>query len=426
MLRRSRRAPLTLVCSLLALTSLAPLGCRSRTTSEAAKKESPATTGLPTAEGAQTPEPVLEAPRPAAAVPNPLPGMPPVIDATNLNSEAAAGKLAPEAARALPRVYVPNSEDGTVSVIDSATYRVIETFTVGKHPQHVVPSWDLKTLWVANNHGDSLTPIDPTTGQPGAPVAVDDPYNMYFTPDGKYAVVVAEELMRLDFRDAQTMALVTSLPVTCKGVDHMDFTIDGRYGFGTCEFSGELVKVDVEARKVVGYMTLDPDGLGKKAMPQDIRFSPDGKLAFVADMMADGVYVIDAASFTRVGFVTTGKGAHGIYPSRDGRLFYVTNRGCGHVYGCKRGPGSISVVDPASLAVVANWPVPEGGSPDMGNVSADGRELWLSGRYDREVYVFDTGTGALTHRIPVGRGPHGLTVWPQPGRYSLGHTGNMR
>jgi YVTN family beta-propeller protein len=75
--------------------------------------------------------------------------------------------------------------------------------------------------------------------------------------------------------------------------------------------------------------------------------------------------------------------------------------------------------------VVATWPVP-GGSPDMGNVTADGRELWVSGRYDRVVYVIDTATGALTHRIPVGDEPHGLCVWPRPGRYSPGHTGNMR
>lgn len=352
--------------------------------------------------------------------------MPPVLDASNLSSEASAGRLAPAAAQALRRVYVPNSEDGTVSVIDATTYQVIGTFAVGKHPQHVVPSWDLKTLWVANNHGDSLTPIDPLTGELGAAVTVDDPYNMYFTPDGRFAIVVAEELMRLDFRDAQTMALVQSVPVTCKGVDHMDFTIDGRFALATCEFSGELARLDVAARKVVGYLKLDPDGLGKKSMPQDVRFGPDGKRAFVADMMADGVWVVDSASFTRVGFVATGKGAHGIYPSRDGRLLYVTNRGCSHVYGCEKGPGSVAVLDPGSLQVIATWPIPEGGSPDMGNVSSDGNELWLSGRYDDEVYVIDTRSGALAHRIPVGRGPHGLTVWPQPGRYSLGHTGNMR
>ena len=76
-----------------------------------------------------------------------------------------------------------------------------------------MPSWDLKTLWVTNDTGNSLTPIDPATGKPGPPVPVEDPYNMYFTPDGKYAVVVAEGMARLDFRDAHTMQLVHSLPV---------------------------------------------------------------------------------------------------------------------------------------------------------------------------------------------------------------------
>ena len=104
----------------------------------------------------------------------------------------------------------------------------------------------------------------------------------------------------------------------------------------------------------------------------------------------------------------------------------MTNRGAHTLRAPPRGPGSVSVLDPVARQVVATWPVPKGGSPDMGNVSADGTELWLSGRFDQEVYVFDTRSGRLLHRISVGRGPHGLTVWPQPGRYSLGHTGNMR
>jgi DNA-binding beta-propeller fold protein YncE len=90
------------------------------------------------------------------------------------------------------------------------------------------------------------------------------------------------------------------------------------------------------------------------------------------------------------------------------------------------GPGSVSVLDAATGKVTATWPIPGGGSPDMGNPTADGKELWLSGRFDSEVYVFDTATGRLLARIPVAPGPHGLTVWPQPGRFSLGHTGNMR
>ena len=334
--------------------------------------------------------------------------------------------LSPAARGAVPLVYVPNSKDGSVTVIDQRTYTVGRTFPTGAVPQHVVPSYDLKTLWVANNLGNSLTPIDPTTGRAGKSVAVDDPYNLYFTPGGRFAIVVAERRRRLDFRDAHTMRLVESVPAQCRGVDHMEFTADGRFAIATCEFSGQVLKLDVLARKIVGYLVLDPAGLGSAAMPQDIRSSPDGRVFYVADMAANGVHLLDPDAFRRIGFIATGRGTHGIYPSRDGRLMYISNRGWNTVAGGRHGPGSITVLDPATQKIVATWPVPGGGSPDMGNVSADGNELWLSGRYDEEVYVFDTRTGRLTHRIKVGREPHGLCVWPQPGRYSLGHTGNMR
>jgi YVTN family beta-propeller protein len=352
-------------------------------------------------------------------------GMPPVSDASNLYGDAGAGKLSGTVKGALARVYVPNLRSNDVYVIDPATFTVVGRFKVGLNPQHVVPSWDLKTLWVANNAENttkgSLTPIDPTTGKPGKAIAVDDPYNMYFTPDGKEAIVVAEAYKRLDFRDPQTMALKSSLATPeCKGINHADFSIDGRFAIFTCEFGGMLAKIDLVGRKVVGYLKLST---GK--MPQDIRVSPDGTTFYVADMMADGVFLVDGASFKEIGFVKTGKGTHGLYPSRDGKKLYIANRGSNKIHGAEHGMGSVSVLDFATRAVDVTWPIPGGGSPDMGNVSADGKWLWLSGRYDNVVYAFDTASGAVKI-IPVGQEPHGLTVWPQPGRYSLGHTGNMR
>jgi len=366
-----------------------------------------------------------QAPGPARVTIATVPGMPPVVDAANLYSETTANKLSSAVAGALPRVYVPNVVSNDVYVIDPATHQVVDRFKVGLNPQHVVPSWDLQTLWVANNAENtrkgSLTPIDPKTGKPGKPVAVDDPYNMYFTPDGRSAIVVAEAFKRLDFRDPHTMALQSSLPTPdCGGINHADFSIDGRYAIFTCEFGKGLAKIDFVDRKVVGYLKLSRGG-----MPQDIRVSPDGKRFYVADMMADGVFVIDGESFKEVGFIATGKGTHGLYPSRDGKKLYVANRGSNRIHGPAHGPGSVSVIDFATEKVEATWPIPGGGSPDMGNVSADGKELWLSGRYDNVVYVFDTAKGSVT-TIPVGHEPHGLAVWPQPGRYSLGHTGNMR
>jgi YVTN family beta-propeller protein len=366
-------------------------------------------------------------------------------DAATTNIYAATGKnaLSPAAARARPLVYVPNSRSATVTVIDPLTYQVIRNFSTGARPQHVVPSYDLRTLWVANNDGDTLTPIDPATGTEGRQVAVVDPYNLYFTPDGRFALVIAERLHRIDFRNPHDMSLVYSLPLACRGVDHMEFTADNRFAVATCEFSGQLVKIDLAARAVVGYLTLGPrvsnpfgrltallrrrhDGHAGGSMPQDIRSSPDGKVFYVADMRAGGVFLVDPIAFERIGFIDTGVGAHGLYPSRDGMRLYVTNRGLSTMAGGRHAPGSISVLDFATRQIVARWSIQGGGSPDMGNVTADGRELWVSGRYDNEVYVFDTTTGALTHRIPVGREPHGLCVWPQPGRFSLGHTGNMR
>ena len=179
-----------------------------------------------------------------------VPGMPPVPDPANLYSETRPDKMSPAVANALSRVYVPNLKSNDVYVIDPATFKVVDRFKVGINPQHIVPSWDLKTLWVTNNAegrtDGSLTPIDPATGKPGKAVAVDDPYNMYFSPDGRSAIVVAEALKRLDFRDPQTMALQRSIAVPeCAGINHADFSIDGKFAIFTCEFQGSLAKIDL-------------------------------------------------------------------------------------------------------------------------------------------------------------------------------------
>jgi YVTN family beta-propeller protein len=380
--------------------------------------------------------------------PSTVPGMPALVDAHNLYSETGSAHMSPAVRGHLERVYVPNLRSNDVYVIDPATLKVVDRFKVGAAPQHIVPAWDLKTLWVANNaerrKDGSLTPVDPLTGKPGAAIPVDDPYNLYFTPDGKSAIVVAEAQKRLDFRDPQSMKLQYSIATPqCGGINHADFAIDGRYALFTCEFDGSLAKIDLPNRKVLGYLKLSMPGnrfketgkafdpanteicTSKKGMPQDIRISPDGKRFYVADMEADGVHVVDGDSLKEIGFIATGMAAHGLYPSRDGKSLYVANRGSHKIHGKPHGAGGVTVIDFASDKVTAQWLIPGGGSPDMGNVSADGKWLWLSGRFDDVVYRIDTATGAVS-QIAVGKEPHGLTVWPQPGRYSLGHTGNLR
>jgi YVTN family beta-propeller protein len=312
------------------------------------------------------------------------------------------------------------------------------------------------------NDRSSLTPIDPVTGKPGPSIPVTDAYNMYFMPDGSAAIVVNEAQRRLDFRDPVSMKVLYTIEMPdCYGLNHADFSADGTYALFSCEFGGAVAKVDLIARRQAAVLKLSrPEPIGRsgtahehqamsdqrgrrgryrhrshrrstfhregRGMPQDVRISPDGKLFYVADMVSDGVYVVDGEHMLQVDFLPTGVGAHGFVVSRDGKKLYVANRGS-HLMpaGAPHGDGSVSVIDFATRTVETTWDIPGGGSPDMGGLSADGKTLWFSGRFDDVVYAIDTATGSVT-KIPVGSEPHGLAVWPQPGRYSLGHTGNMR
>jgi DNA-binding beta-propeller fold protein YncE len=349
----------------------------------------------------------------SAAVVAPRAGrIPPLLDPHDVYAAGRPGRLAPAARNVPARVYVPNSQSATVDVIDQRTGRIVRHFAVGRLPQHVTPSWDLRTLWVTNDLGNSLTPVSPQTSRAGKPIPVLDPYNLYFTADGRRAIVVAEAYRRLDFRDPHTMRLRHTLNVPeCPGVDHMDYTADGRLALASCEFGGRMIVVDLIRERVIKTIDLRAGG-----MPQDVKLSPDGRTFYVADMRSNGVWLIDAHTFRKIRLQPTGSGAHGLYPSRDSKLLYVSNRG----------EGSVSLISFRTRHPIKKWHIPGGGSPDMGGLSADGRVLWLSGRYDAEVYAISTRTGRLLHRVKVGAGPHGMAVWPQPGRYSIGHTGILR
>jgi YVTN family beta-propeller protein len=333
--------------------------------------------------------------------------------AVNVYSHDLPGMLTPVTRRARYLVYVPDSQGNGVYVINPTTYRPIRYFTTGAVVQHVVPAWDLRILYATNDIGNSLTPIDPNTGRRAGPnIPVADPYNMYFTPDGRHAIVVEESQHTLAFRDPHTFALQKALDVHCAGVDHMDFSADGTVALASCEFSGQLVRIDLRTESVAGYVQVG-------GSPQDVKLSPDGRTFYVANRFlpnrgVSGVQLVDASTFRVVGFIRTALDAHGLYVSRDTRELYVTNRA----------GGAITVINFATRRIVAVWKVP--GTPDMGGVSPDGKTLWVSGRYSGGVYAISTRTGRLLASISVGVSPHGLCVWPQPGRYSTGHTGVMR
>jgi len=271
----------------------------------------------------------------------------------------------------------------------------------------VTPSWDLRRLYVDNTVANTLTVIDPYTARPVRTLHVLDPYNLYFTPDGSKAIVVAEGYQRLDFYNAHTWKLIKQVPIPSPGPDHLDFSANGTSLLISCEYSGILYRVSTTRMRVTGDVIVG-------GLPVDVKLSPDGSRYYVANQGLGGVTVIDARTLHRIRFIRTGRGAHGLAISRDAAQLYVSNRLA----------GSISVISLATGRLVTTWHV--GASPDMLQVSADGSQLWVSNRFANSISVISTRSGHVIHTIPVGASPHGLTYFPQPGRHSLGHNGVYR
>jgi YVTN family beta-propeller protein len=339
-----------------------------------------------------------------------------VPPAFNVYANTMDGYVEPLLSGIKPLVYVPNSNANTLDIIDPATMRVVDHLNVGAIPHHVTPSWDMKELYVDNEGSSQLSVIDPATAKITRTISVPYPYNLYFTPDGSKAIVVVERLARLDFRDPHTWQLIKSVPIPWRGIDHLDFSADGSYLIGSTEWSGILVKVDTRTMELVGSLNVG-------GLPIDVRLAPDGKEFYVANQgtryvpgvgNTSGVHVIDGDAMRELAFLPTPRGAHGIQVSRDTHFMYVSDRDSGY----------ISVIDVALQKVVANWKV--GGSPDMFQLSPDGNKLWVSSRYNAGVMVVNTDDGVLLQTIRAGAGAHGLTYFPNAGRYSTGHNGVYR
>jgi YVTN family beta-propeller protein len=342
------------------------------------------------------------------------PARPNLLDASaaaslawNVWSATTTSTLSASVADLPERVYVPNEADNTISVIDVASLRVVATLRTGLVPEHLTPDWDMSRLYVSNYASPFLTVVDPRTVGTVSPITAASPYNLYFSPDGSTAIVMAEDVNRMDFYDRRTWRLLKQLPIKWAGIDHADFSAGGRYLLASTEYAGHVLKVDVVTMSIVGDLNVG-------GLPIDVKLSPDGSVFFVANQGRHGVSVIDPFLMREIAFIPTGKGAHGLAISRDARSLYVTNRLA----------GTISVIDLASRKVTATWQV--GGSPDMLQVSTDGSQLWTSNRFTNTIVVIDTTSGKVVATIRVGRRPHGLTYFPQPGRFSIGHNGVYR
>lgn len=409
---RSARAPARLAALLLAVI-LGAAACSSVPqpgTSASTLRSSPVA-------GSNTPA-LQASPNGASAAPSLAPTPVPATQSSpatfNVYASSMGGQLASSLASLAPRVYVPDENSGDVVVIDPATFQIIGRFKVGKSPEHVTPDWDFSHLYVNNMSSSTLTVIDPATGRPTGTISTPYPYNLYFTTDGSKAIVVDDFLSSTDlshnglrFYDRVTWKFLKWLEIPFAGADHLDMSADGSFLLVSCESSGEAVKVDTRTMTITGKVRVG-------GLPLDVRLSPDGSVFYIANQGEGGVDVVDSATLRFLGLIRTGTGAHGLGLSRDTKTLYVTNRLA----------GTISLIDVATRQVTATWKV--GGSPDMIALSPDGSQMWVSNRYNGTIEVIDTTTGTILKVIATGANPHGLSYWPQPGRYSLGHNGNMR
>ena len=399
--------------SLVAVAACAPAPIVPSPASAPPGASAATTSPFPDPTGSTPADPAPRRPQPAepARFRDLLPGMPPIIG-HNVYGATHAGMLSPRVVRDPPLLYVPDSTGSRVTVISQRTRRIVRVLRTGALSQHVTPSYDLRDLYTNSSAANALVLIDPRTGKRAGRRSVPRPYNVYFTPDGRQAVVMSEQLNQIRFSDPRTFRLQAARSTkACRGPNHADFSANGQFLLVTCEFSGTILRLSTRSHRITGILRL-----GRSSMPQDIRISPDGRVFYIALMGRDRVAMIDGQRLRVVGAIATPAEPHGLYPSRDGTRLYVSDRGA----------GAVSVISFSRRRVVATWRIPGGGSPDMGGVSADGRRLWLTGRYDGVVYGFNTTTGRVIAKIKVGGSPHGMAVWPQPGRYSLGHTGNMR
>ena len=360
--------------------------------------------------------PAITSPTSRPSTPTPGPSANASTTPTNVYAGAGAGMFSSTVASFPPRVYVPDEATGTLVVIDPRTFKILSRFKVGAGPEHVTPDWDLQRLYVEAALGSRLTVIDPMTGRPMGHHAMPGPYNLYFSLDGRLAIVVLDSRLsgveygghkQLRFYDRRTWHLIKALDVPWAGADHLDFSADGRFFLLSTEYTGRLVKVDVDRMAIVGVLNV-------RGKPIDVRLAPDGREFYVANQGTNGVSIIDGVRLRKLAFLRTGRGAHGLAISRDARWLYVSNRLA----------GSVSVIAFASRTVIKTWHI--GGSPDMIAVSPDGTRLWISNRFGGTVSVVDSQTGRVIKVIRVGGRPHGLAFFPEPGSVSLGHNGIYR
>ncbi|EGI76103.1 YncE family protein [Hylemonella gracilis] len=296
-----------------------------------------------------------------------------------------------------PPIFVLNSKDADVSVIDPSTWEEIKRIPTGKEPHHLYLTPDEKSLIIANAFGDSLTFIDPRTAEVQRTVrGILDPYQLRFSPDMQWFVTAANRLNHVDIYrwDGENLTLAKRIP-TRRTPSHIWIDAASTTAYVTMQDSSELVAIDIPTQKLLWRISTG-------TLPADVYGTPDGRHLLIGLTGGDGVEIYALGASPDVPpklkqTLPTGEGAHAFRVVGDGRHVLVSNRVA----------NTISKIDFVNLAVVDEYPGPSG--PDCMDLTADGRYILLSSRWAGRLSVIDTQTRKVVRQVKVGKSPHG--VW---------------
>ncbi len=305
----------------------------------------------------------------------------------------ALGLMGLSAHAARPPIFVLNSQDASIHVIDPDSWSVTKRIATGKEPHHLYLTPDEKSVIVANAASDSLTFIDPRTTEVQRVVRnVIDPYHLRFSPDMKWLVTVANRLNHIDLYrwDGSNLTLAKRLP-SAKTPSHIWIDSTSTTVYTTMQDSDELVAVDLATQAIKWRVKTG-------SLPADVFGTADDRFLLVGLTGGREVQVFDISvqPARLVKNIVTGEGAHAFRALGDGRHLLVSNRVA----------NTISKIDLQTLEVVNNYKAP--GGPDCMEVTADGRLLLVSSRWIQKVSVIDLATGRLVRQIRVGKSPHGI------------------
>lgn len=300
----------------------------------------------------------------------------------------------PPAGAEIRPIFVLNSLDANVSVIDPVEWKEIKRIATGKEPHHLYLTPDEKSLIIANALGDSLTFVDPRSAEIQRTVrGILDPYQLRFSPDMKWFVTVGNRLNHVDIYrwDGSGLTLAKRI-ATGKTPSHVWIDSRSTTVYATMQDSDELVAIDLPTQALKWRAKTGP-------LPADVFGTPDDRFLLIGLTGGEGVEVYDVtgAAPRLVQTIKTGKGAHAFRAAGDRRHVYVSNRVA----------DTISKIDYQTMAVVDSYPAPSG--PDCMDLSADGKLIFVASRWAKKLSVIDTTTRQVVRQVRVGKSPHG--VW---------------